>query len=301
LRNVGDVSKTDDGNEWSAAVDVRRLWQVLEPIHAVTYFSDQCGERYRTVGLKGFWMGYFASRSACFGAASAELATATFFNFRPSMVERALPDAWALATPAAVLDARLAGSVATLRTVLGDVADGPAVPEAADLAERAIAACQTGGRPLFAALRSLATPTDPLGRLWHAATLLREHRGDGHVVATVAAGLDGLDAHVTFAATGAVPRERLQPARGWTDEEWGQAETALEARGWLADRVLTAAGREGRRQIEDLTDDLAAAPWAALGTDATGRLHELLAPMAKAIVDAGAVPFPNPIGVPAPG
>lgn len=294
------MSETGDGPGWSAATEARRLWQVLEPIHAVTYFSAECAEQYRTVGLKGFWMGYFASRSACFGPASAELATATFFNFRPSMVERALPDAWALGTPTAVLDARLAGSVATLRTVLGDVADGPAVPEAVHLAERAVAACPVGGRPIFAALRSLATPDDPLGRLWHATTLLREHRGDGHVVATVAAGLDGLDSHVTFAATGAVPRERLQQARGWTDDEWGGAEAALAARGWLADGALTEGGREGRRQIEDLTDDLAAAPWTTLGPDATSRLHELLAPMAKAIVDAGAVPFPNPIGVPAP-
>lgn len=294
------MAETDGGNGWSAAVEARRLWQVFEPIHAVTYFSDECAERYRSIGLKGFWMGYFASRSAPFGAAPPELVTAAFFNFRPSMVGRALPDAWALASPATVLDARLAGSVATLRSVLGDAAHGSAVTEAADLAERAVADCPVGGRPLFGALLALAPPTDPLGRLWHAATLLREHRGDGHVVATVAGGLDGLDAHVTLAATGAVPRTSLQAARGWTDEEWGEAETALGARGWLADGALTEVGRTRRRQIEDLTDELAAAPWATLGRDATTRLHEVLAPMAEAIVGGGAVPYPNPIGVPAP-
>ncbi|CAN5626755.1 hypothetical protein BH10ACT1_BH10ACT1_19520 [soil metagenome] len=285
--------------EWSAAVEARRLWQVLEPVHAVTYFSEACADRYRALGLKGFWMGYFASRSAPFGAATAELATATFFNFRPSMASRALPDAWTLASPAAVLDARLGGSLATLAVVLGDLADGAHVAEAAELAESAVAACPTVGRPLFAALTALDPPPDPLDRLWHAATLLREHRGDGHVVASVAAGLSGLDAHVTFAATGAVPRDRLQGARGWTDDEWAASEAGLVQRGWIdAEGVLTGAGRAGRQAIEDLTDDLAAAPWAALGADATARLHALLLPLARAIAASGAIPFPNPIGVP---
>ncbi len=286
---------------WSANTEARRLWTVLEPVHAVTYFSEDCAERYRALGLKGFWMGYFASRSAPFGAATPELVTATFFNFRPSMVHRALPDAWAAAAPGAVLAARREGSVATLRAVLGEAATGDDVAEAATLAEQAVDACALVGRPLFAALLALDRPTDPLDRLWHAATLLREHRGDGHVVASVAAGLDGLDAHITFAASGAVPRERLQPARGWTDEEWDAAAAGLARRGWLADGALTDAGRAGRQAIEDLTDDLAADPWEALGPRATGRLHELVLPLARAIVAAGAIPLPNPIGMSAPG
>ncbi|HEX2575002.1 MAG TPA: hypothetical protein VHK88_01550 [Aquihabitans sp.] len=285
---------------WRAEVAARRLWRVLEPVHAVTYFSPECAERYRALGLKGFWMGYFASRAAPFGRATPELVTATFFNFRPSMAARALPDAWALASPEAVLDARRDGSVATLRTVLGGHAEGAEVEEAASLAERAVDACTADGRPLFAALTSLDRPRDPLGRLWHAATLLREHRGDGHVVANVADGLDGLQAHVTFAASGAVPRERLQQARGWTDEEWAAAEALLTDRGWLRHGELTVEGRAGRQAIEDRTDALAAGPWAALGEDATERLHDLLAPLARAIAEGDAIPFPNPIGVPRP-
>lgn len=296
----------DDGTTtpdpgWDAAASARRLWTVLEPIHAVTYFSEECAERYRSLGLKGFWMGYFASRSAPFGEASAALATATFANFRPSMAERALPDAWARCSPAAVLAARLDGSVATLRTLVGGAADGPDLAGAADLAERAVDACPLDGRALFAALTALDRPTDPLGRLWHAATLLREHRGDGHVAALVAAGLSGLDAHVTVVASGAVPRDRLQGARGWTDDEWAAAEAGLRARGWLdADGSLTEVGRAGRREVEDRTDRLAAVPWRVLGQDDAERLHALVRPVARAIVDGGAIPYPNPIGVPAP-
>lgn len=279
------------------------MWQVLEPVHAVTYFSAECAEGYRTLGLKGFWMGYFASRSAPFGEASPELVNATFFNFRPSMVERALPDAWALASPAAVLDARREGSVDTLGMLFGvgsSSSERAELAEAVDLAEQAVDACEVAGRPLFAALTALERPEDLLGRLWHAATLLREHRGDGHVVANVAAGLDGLQANITFVATGAVPRDRLQAARGWTDDEWHAAEARLTERGWMVAGSLTTTGRAGRQQVEDLTDELAASPWAELGPDDTTRLHELVMPLARRIVDGGGIPFPNPIGVPPP-
>ena len=279
----------------------RRLWRVLEPIHAVVYFAPACQQRYRDLGLKGFWMGYFASRAAPFGEATPELVTATFANFRPSMVERALPDAWALASPEAVLDARRAGAAEALRSALGPAAEGDDIVEAAELAERAVDACPPAGRPLFAALRALERPTDPLERLWHAATLLREHRGDGHVIALVAAGLSGLDAHVTLAATGAVPAERLQSARGWDDDEWASAKAGLVERGWLApDGSLAEAGRAGRQEVEDRTDQLAVDPWRALGQRETERLHALALPQARAVVDAGAVPYPNPIGVPLP-
>ena len=280
----------------------RALWARFEPIHAVAYFADECERRYRDLGLKGFWMGYFASRSAPFGRCSPELATATFFNFRPSMAERALPDAWSFAAPEAVLEARLLGSVAALRAALGDRADGSDVGEAADLLEAAATAARTSsaGRPLFAALSALPAPTGSLERLWHAATLLREHRGDGHVVASVAAGLDGLAAHVTFAATGAVPRARLQGARGWTDEEWSAAEERLTASGWLHDGRLTDEGARRRAEVEAATDRLAAEPWVALGPDAVHRLLDLLGPLAAQVVASGAVPFPNPIGVPPP-
>lgn len=279
------------------------MWTRYEPIHAVTYFAPECEERYRALGLKGFWMGYFASRSAPFGRCSPELATATFFNFRPSMAERALPDAWSYASPEAVLQARLEGSVAALRRALGPLADGPEVAEAADLAEAAATAARatSAGRPLFAALTALPAPAEPLARLWHAATLLREHRGDGHVAASVAAGLDGLSAHVSFAATGAVPRERLQGARGWTDDEWDAAETRLTDVGWLDGGTLTEEGSRRRQAVEDGTDALSSGPWLALGRDASDRLASLLGPLALRIAETGAVPYPNPIGVPTLG
>jgi hypothetical protein len=137
--------------------------------------------------------------------------------------------------------------------------------------------------------------------LWQAATVLREHRGDGHVTALVAAGLDGRQALVTMAATGAVPQAMLQAARGWDDEAWAESTESLIERGWLReDGTASAAGVADRQQIENLTDLLAAEPWARLGQERTDALHSLLSPLARAIAAAGAIPVPNPIGLPPP-
>jgi hypothetical protein len=227
--------------------------------------------------------------------------TAVFFNFHPAMVARALPEAWAVAPPEDVLAARVRSADSALRRLIPDHVGGPAEAEAAELAREAAEAPALAGRPLFGALRSLPWPEEPHLVLWHAATLLREHRGDGHVAALIAAGLDGCEAHVTLAATGSVPRETLQTNRKWSDEEWAAAGERLQGRGWLdPSGRLTNAGWAGRAEVEARTDALAEEPWLALGPERSERLLELLTPMARAIADAGGVPVPNPVGVPAP-
>ena len=279
----------------------RRMWPAFETYHAHIYFVPEAAEAYRQLGLKGGWMGYFASRSAPLGAAPPELVTAVFFNFHPAMVARALPDAWGLASPEDILAARLRTADVALRRLIPDHVGSEAEAEAAALAREAAEAPALAGHPLFAALSALPWPDQPHLVLWHACTLLREHRGDGHVAALTATGLDGCEAHVTVTATGAVPRKTLQDNRKWSDEEWAAAEERLRARGWLdADGQLTDAGRAGRAEVEARTDALAGAPWEALGRERTERLLELLTPMARAINAAGGVPVPNPVGVPAP-
>ena len=279
----------------------RRMWPAFETYHAHVYFVPEAAEAYRNLGLKGGWMGYFASRAAALGPASPELVTAVFFNFHPAMVARALPDAWSLASPADVVDARLRTVDAALRRLIPEHVGSPAEAEAAELARAATEATALAGRPLFAGLRSLAWPDEPHLVLWHACTMLREHRGDGHVAALTAAGLDGCEAHVTVAATGAVPRETLQSNRKWSDEDWAAAEERLRSRGFLdGSGAITPAGRALREAIEVGTDNAAEGPWRALGPERTERLLELLTPMARAINAAGGVPVPNPVGVPAP-
>ncbi|GAB3171251.1 hypothetical protein FHX75_1264 [Micromonospora palomenae] len=272
----------------------RAAWRRAEPIHAMIYFAPEARERYDALGLDGL-TGYFASRSAAFGAVPAEPVIATFFNFKPALVRAALPAAWERADPPAVLRARLDAADAALSrafSALEDAAD--AVAEAAGLARRAAeSACeQLPGRSLFAAHAALPWPDEPHLVLWHAQTLLREFRGDGHVNALVVAGITGLDALVLHAATGDVPVRFLRRSRGWTGDEWAAAVDDLRSRGLLADGdaddlALTDAGRELRQSVEDRTDALAEPAYRVLGEDGCVRLAEAARPLSRAVVDAG--------------
>ncbi|HEY5024961.1 MAG TPA: hypothetical protein VII76_08295 [Acidimicrobiales bacterium] len=284
----------------------RAMWKLFEPLHAVTYFADECIEEYGRAGLKGFWMGYFAGRAAPMGAVAPGVVDATFFSFNPDRVKRALPDAWSFASPDRVLVARLAGVDRVYGRLFGTEGSGAgldtgAMARAAALARAAVEGLTIDGRPLAGANAALAWPEEPHLALWQATTVLREHRGDGHVVALVAAGLDGRQALVTMAATGAVPRALLQAARGWDDEAWDASTTELVERGWLdEDGTQTPSGAAARQDVEDLTDLLAAEPWERLGDEGTELLRAILTPLAGAMAAAGAVPVPNPIGLPLP-
>jgi hypothetical protein len=277
----------------------RRLWLVGEPIHALTYFAQESADAWAAAGIRGFWRGYFATRAAPFGACGPELPTATFYNFEPAMVAKALPSVWELASPQAALGARLAGMDASLRAVLGDVPDGDALRAAVATLRDVVDAAPISGRALFAANAALPWPDEPHLALWHGLTCLREHRGDGHVAALVAAGIDGCQAHVLAGAAGGSPREVTQPTRGWTDEQWDEAAAGLADRGILdGSGAITDAGRELHRDVERRTDELAAVPWAAVGDHRIAEVEAVLLPLARRIQDAGVIRQPNPMGLP---
>jgi hypothetical protein len=277
----------------------RALWQLLEPIHAVTYFSPEPLEALRAAGYRGFWMGYFAGRAAPLGAASAELVRATFHNFTAAHVARAIPDAWRFAPPEAALAARAAGSVAALRRHLGEQGAASArVAVAADLAGRAAAAAPLEGRALFAANRALPVPDEPLARLWHAATLLREHRGDGHVAALTVAGVGGRESHVLHAIASGTPPGVYAASRHLDDAEWGSIAADLRRRGLLDEGgVLTDAGRALERGIEERTDELAWPAYAVLSDAELDALARALRPLTRAVVEAREIPVLSPIGL----
>jgi hypothetical protein len=283
-----------------AAAAARQMWGLFEPVHTVTYFAPEALSAFEGAGLRGFWRGYFAGRAAPLGAIGAAPVTAAFFSFAAPMVARALPAVWELIAPDDALGVRSAGAVAALRRLLSGQDGGlmAAAATAADLLTGVIDGIDCAGRVLAAPNALLPVPAEPLARLWHAATVLREHRGDGHVAALVAAGIDGCEALVLRAGMD-LSRELLQPIRGWADADWEQAAARLAGRGWLgADGRVTAAGAAAHQAVEDATDLAAARPWARLGPDGTGELMAVLTPVAKAC--ATLLPYPNPVGVPAP-
>jgi hypothetical protein len=303
-----------------AARTARSMWTLFEPIHAVIYFAPEARASFEEAGLRGFWRGYFAGRAAPLGPAGAPVVTASFFNFAPAFVARAIPAVWDLITPEDALRTRLAGADAALRGLLaGREAEAKV---AADLLWQAIGELDFSGRVLAAANAALPMPngastggeppggessgggssdggSPALARLWQAATLLREHRGDGHFAALAAADIDGCEA-VALRCCMDLRREDIQPVRGWTDEQWDNALAGLADRGWVgADGQLTNAGQAVHDAVEDATDRAAARAWARFGAGAAAELAGVLTPLAKAC--AAVVPYPSPIGVPAPG
>ena len=232
-------------------------------------------------------MGYFASRSAPMGATSAELVIATFFNFEPAHVRSNMAGVWDNVTPEALLDARLVAAGGALRRILGpEIAESSDVEEAGGLARGAAQAACThlSGKPLFAGHASLPWPDDPLLMLWHAQTLLREFRGDIHIAAMTAEGIDGCEALVTHAATGDITRAILQRSRVWSDVQWDAAIESLQAKGHLdSNGSFTDKGAESRQRVEDQTDAGALVAYAALGDEGCKRLRFLCRPMSQRI------------------
>ncbi len=273
----------------------RDLWLRYELIHDVTYFSPQVLTRAKGLGMRGFWMGYFAMRSAPYGQVDPAVVTATFFGFHRSRVERALPDAWDYTTPEQVLAARLDGAAEAITQIAPDPGR---LGDAADLLWDAAQATDNAGRPLAAANLALARPEPAAARLWQATATLREHRGDGHIAALVAMGVTPAQAHHLKIGAGESDSEALRTGRGFPDDEWQQGADVLRARGWLDEGGrLTEAGRQAHAEIEAVTDRLAAAPWDALGAAATAALLALIDPIARAVAHSGLIPWPNPVGL----
>jgi hypothetical protein len=267
------------------------MWSLFEPVHAVTYFAPHAAVTFEAAGLRGFWRRYFAGRAAPLGTVGPGPVVAAFFGFAPAMVSRAFPDVWTRITPQAALEARTAGARAALEELLPD----GDVTEVAELLSTAAHAVDLPGRVLAASYAALPEPSHPVERLWHAATVLREHRGDGHVAALLTAGVDGCESLVwRVALEGEDLRASMQSARGWADDEWAAATERLRGRGWIAgDGSATAAAREAYEKVESLTDELAARPWQHLGDEATAKCAQLLEPLAASAWSV--VPSDNPI------
>jgi len=277
----------------------RALAKTLGIVHNISYYSRET-KAFADVGIPEFWRAYMAYRLAPLGEVGPAAGAAALYNFAPAMVAEALPSVWDAVSPDDAIALRNVCMDRALRRALGDLVDSPEVAEAATLAERGIAETATVGRVLFGGHMDLAWPTEPHMRLWHACTLWREHRGDSHNIALAAAEIDGLECHVLLAAKGVATADVIEKIRGWTGAEWQAAQQRLTDRELLrADGSFTAAGKNRRDEVELHTDALCAGPRRRLGPADTGRLIELVSPIATHLVATGAVagkwPPDNPI------
>lgn len=252
---------------------VHRMFELIEPIATVT-FSQVPNEAFLDLGMRNYWDGYFAGRAAPLGLAPAEVVHAVFYNFADGEVARHIPWVWGKTTPQEAIAVRERGSAAALRQMIGPLADSPGLVRVADLATRAAYSAPTEGRVLYAGLRALDVPKEPVARLWHAATLLREHRGDGHNIALAAHGIGGTEAHVLLALSLGMRAQEFGRVHHLPKAQLAAVVDGLRGRG-LVDAAggFTDAGRQTRERIEALTDELAAPAYAILST---GELDELI-------------------------
>ena len=271
----------------------RSAHNATNSLHSLIYFVPELDQQLTSLGLRPGRMCYFAGRAAPMGAVGRGVVTATFYNFSPGLVARSIPAAWELATPEVVIGARLAAADAALTRLLGpDVIASADMVTVAALLRDAVTACSPEGRPLYAGHADLDWPDAPHLVMWHAVTLLREYRGDGHSGALAGAGLSGIEALITHTATGKgfLP-EFARASRGWSQDEWDSAVRGLADRGLLDDRgALTPEGQALRGQVEDQTDRLAAPPWDYLGERGTEDVVRIGKAMTRAVLTAGAFP-----------
>jgi hypothetical protein len=271
----------------------RALWTLFEPVHAVTYFSPQSRDALAAIGLTRYWDGYFAGRSAAVGALAGPPVTAMFSGFAPFLVDRALPAVWSVTTPAQVIEARYVGAAETLRALVPDEATVTAAASALAQLTRNL---DLVGRPLAAGFASLPLEDDPYRRVWQLAGTLREHRGDGHVIALVSLGIAGITTLLLRSGVD-LDAASMQKARGWTDDDWTAEADRLVERGLLdADRRITPAGADLLNRAEHLTNRLALSAIDGLDEGAVRVVARALVPVAGAVTSL--FPYPNPIGMP---
>jgi hypothetical protein len=275
----------------------RRFFDRFEPVHAVTYFAPEARAALDELGFRGFWMGYFAARSAPLGIVPPEMVTALFYNFTPARVAKSLGAAWERSSPSEALRVREESAVTALHRY-GVTRDDENLRTAAELAAKAAKGAPLDGRPLFAANLALPWPQDPVATLWHAVTLLREQRGDGHVAVLVAEGISGRESNVLHAAAGRVPQEMIMRSRDYDDEQWNYHRDRLAQRGLLGgDGTLTDTGRRVKQRIEDSTDRLALSALDALDDNEVEALFSALTPITRKVIAAADVPAQTPMGL----
>jgi hypothetical protein len=261
------------------------MFELVEPIGVIPYAADDPNEAMFALGFSDYWDTYFAGRAAPLGPVPAEVVDALFYSFAPGEVARHIPKVWDTTTPEAAIAARERGCVNALRRILGDRVGSPAFARAAELLLKAATSAPVEGRPMYAALRALPIPDEVAARLFHAASLLREHRGDGHIAALMSEGIGGLEAHVLYALDLDMPAASFGRLHHLPAAQLDAVIAGLRARGLVADDGwLTDAGRAVRQRVEALTDDLAAPPYAALDPTELDELVTALEPLAPLLI-----------------
>ena len=270
---------------------VRRLGTLVEPLAAAVYFAPEANAAYASLGaLDGFWAPYYASRGACLGETPALAVAAAFGVFNPDQMVEELEKAWKVATPQQWWNARVEGATEQLERLLGPSPEG--AERATELLRRVADNSPVSGHPFYAGLASQPWPGTLHGDLWHAADLVREHRGDTHTAAYNALGFTAPEIMMLTELWRGLPHGLYLASRHWPADAVATGLASLREKGWVDGDppTLTDAGIKVRVEVEDLTDRGEAAVLDVLTDDERDELFAILKPMAATIVAGGGYP-----------
>lgn len=262
----------------------RRLRNVCEPIAANVYFAPEAHHRYTALGLTGM-SGYFCSRGASLGQPSGLVVASAFGVFSPAIVVPAVGEGWSKTDPASLLIARYDGAISSLRRLLGEPPERD-ILRAVELLQRGMADAEHAGHPLYSGLRSLPWPDEPIGQLWRACDLVREHRGDSHIAVWTRAGVRPVEIQLMMELELGIPLKTYSRTRGWTTEQMDTAIEGMRAKGWMQGDAFSPEGKAFRARIEAETDAMETPIVETIGED-FDELIGLLAPWAASIVRVG--------------
>jgi hypothetical protein len=273
----------------------RQLGSVLEPVTGQVYFSPECHANYVALGFapsNGEFGGvaapdgpaYFTSRGSVMGQVAGDVVAAAFAVFKPAVVVPLVELGWQRTNASTICKARTDGAVAQLRRILGNAPEG--VDRAVELLRRATEPLRPEGRPLYAGVRSLGVPDEPLAAVWRLGDQLREYRGDSHTMAWAVAGFDATEIGLLTELYWGIPMRSYARTRGWSDAEFDAAAHRLRSRGLIDRDGFTTAGRDAREAIEVATDAQMRPALDPLGDDAM-ELCSILEPWGAAVRAGG--------------
>lgn len=281
---MGNPSTTDTPDPVEAGSPARRLRDAIEPIAMHSVWNRRTNEAWAARGMD-FLSGYVWGRAASLGQPLPEVVVATFAVFEPQMIAGLYAQGQAGCNRTDLLADRDRTTIASLTEVLA----GEQVEFTADALTVAVRPAPGVGRALFSGLAAQSSPTDPIGRLWRACELLREHRGDTHVAACAAEGLGPIGMNILTELWVGFRIGEYTSSRGWSEEQISAEIDQLTAKGMLADGQLTAAGRACRERLETQTDFGEQSIVDALGADLDTHVTALEGWSARCVA-AGAFP-----------
>lgn len=242
------------------------------------YWDPDAIARYTALGVPNGLGYYIASRAAPLASSGNDAVVAAFYSIRKEFIDLCLDEARKHTTFEDAYRVRNEAVARGLREYAPEIVV-PLGELAANLWDAADS-LPLARHPLYAVHRSWPRcQDDAVLSAWLAVNCIREWRGDTHFELLASNKISGVQAGLLHDAFLGYPGDWIPRSRGADDAQLEQAWAALDARGFVSDGRINAAGLAFREQIEDTTNELCEKAWRNLGEDLTLKYVELIEPV----------------------